>query len=203
LPKGPANLAASQTNGRLKIDHERELALSSGTLKERIAGLNQELGRTVRFYRRRGRSANWLSLFLVVAGLLASILIAIGGILFDVSSRFLGALALIPSAALLINSVIQPQARSNWNHAKKDRLNALRRELLYELSDPPNPEEIKSISRKWSQIDSGMDVAWHQTIAIDWSALTHSRLSEDSGVGTQRQRSRQIQARDEAASHRK
>jgi hypothetical protein len=123
---------------------------------------------------------------LVVAGLLASILIAIGGILFDLSSKFLGTLALIPSAAMLINSVMQPQARSDWNYAKKDRLNALRRGLLYELSDPPDPEEVKIISRQWALIDSEMNVAWHQTVAINWSALTNSRLMEDSRVGGQR-----------------
>jgi hypothetical protein len=153
-------LAAGQKDDRSEIDKDREISLSPDALKERIATLNQELDRTVRFYRRRGRSANWLSLLLVVAGLLASVLIAIGGILFDLPSKFLGTLALIPAAAMLINSVIQPQARSDWNYAKKDRLNALRRELLYELSDPPRPEEVRRLSREWTLIDSDMSVAW-------------------------------------------
>jgi hypothetical protein len=183
------------------MDEELEIPSSPDGMKERLASLHQELDRTVHFYRRRGRSANWFSLLLVVAGLLASIIIAIGGILFDLSSKFLGTLALVPSAAMLINSVIQPQARSDWNYAKKDRLNALRRELLYELSDPPHPEELKRISREWNIIDSEMNVAWHQTIAIDWSALTRSHLSEGLGMERQqRQTARQIRPLDKGVS---
>jgi hypothetical protein len=203
LPLPPPESAAGKNMTGPKIDKDREIALSPDGLKERIANLNQELDRTVRFYRRRGRSANWFSLLLVIAGLLASVLIAIGGILFDLSSKFLGTLALVPSVAMLVNSVIQPQARSDWNYAKKDRLNALRRELLYELSDPPCPEEVRRISGEWTLIDSEMNVAWHQSIAINWSALTRFRLSEDPRMESQRRQMPQITRKDEVVLSRK
>jgi hypothetical protein len=144
-------------------------------LIERAQSLNDELDKAIRHYRRLARLNYHFMLFLVWVAILASAAIAIGGILFDASAKLLGVIALVPTIATLINSVYQPQARSNWHYKKRDRLNALRRRLQFELPMEPSADNIAAISNEWTKLDSEMDQLWEKNVTIDWSAITSIR----------------------------
>jgi hypothetical protein len=141
-------------------------------LTERIEFLNTELERTTTHYRNLGRRNYGFALLLAVSALIASAAIAIGGILFDASGKVLGVIALVPAIATLIGTVLQPQGRSSWHYKKKDKLNALRRRLLYQLPESPSADNVAAIAKEWDGIDDEMNEAWEKNLSIDLSPIT-------------------------------
>lgn len=138
--------------------------------------LYQELDRTVRFYRRHGRLNKWLSLALASVAILTSFVIAIGGIIFDASGKVLGVIALLPAFVIFLNNVIQPHDRAAWCFQKKDKLNALRRYLLYGCDHTAMDAALIAISSEWSRIDAEMHELSRTALKINWAAF-ESKIS--------------------------
>jgi hypothetical protein len=133
--------------------------------------LYQELDRTVRFYRRNGRLNKWLSLALASVAILTSFGIAIGGIIFDASGKVLGVVALLPAFVIFLNNVIQPHERAAWCFQKKDKLNALRRYLLYGCDHSAMDAALIAISTEWSRVDAEMHEQSRTALKINWAAF--------------------------------
>ena len=133
--------------------------------------LYQELDRTVRYYLRNGRMNKWLSLALASVAILTSFVIAIGGIIFDASGKVLGVIALLPAFVIFLNNVIQPHERAAWCFQKKDKLNALRRYLLYGCDHNNMEAPLIAISAEWSRIDAEMHEQSRTALKINWAAF--------------------------------
>jgi hypothetical protein len=102
--------------------------------------------------------------------LAASISIAVGGIVFDLSARLLGMIALVPTGAMLVNTVYQPHDRARWHYTKRDRLNALRRRIMYELPEQLSGDDVAAVSHDWSTLNAEMDAQWYKSIRINWKS---------------------------------
>jgi hypothetical protein len=150
------------------------------SLSERAQSLHDEIAKAAAHYQCMARLNYHFSLALVWLALGASVFIAVGGIAFNVSAKMLGITALVPTIAMLVNTVYQPQSRSRWHYAKRDRLNAMRRRLKYELPERPTADNIAAVSHDWAKLDVEMDDHWHKTIQIDWNAISSLKVPSSS-----------------------
>jgi hypothetical protein len=91
-------------------------------------------------------------------GLAAAVL---GLILWDRVEKWeVGLLAAISAALVTVTRQLGLQQKANWHYRKVDGLNSLQRRLLFELPIAPSADNIASISRAWSALDSGMSKEW-------------------------------------------
>src|ERR1700719_544593 len=105
-------------------------------IQKRAERLERELSSAISHANLRARVNHWIALVLIAGALLSSAAASLGAFT-GWNNNLIGALALVPGIAALIETTLKFQSKSNWRYRKVDALNALRRRLLYELPEVP------------------------------------------------------------------
>ena len=149
------------------------------TLSDRAQSLHGEIVGDVKHYDRQAKFNYCFSLGLAWLALAATICIAVVGIGSILSAFWLGIIALVPTGAMLVDRFYQPHDRARWHYTKRNRLNALRRRLIYEAPEQLSAENVAGVSRDWETLTDVMDDEWYRTIRIDWSFISKAKSAFD------------------------
>lgn len=141
------------------------------TPEEQIERLYSELSNAVYHYRRLARRSYYFAVFLALLALVASGAAAVTGIVLKTPSEIVGLMALVPGAVAAFAAIMQPQGRANWHYRKKDRLNALRRRLIYGSPSAASSSTIAQVALAWEQINMDMNEEWEKKYTIDLSSF--------------------------------
>ena len=140
-------------------------------IQKRAERLEKELSSAISHTNRRARLNYWTALVLIAGALLSSAAASLGAFT-RWNNNLIGALALVPGIAALIETTLKFQSKSNWRYRKVDALNALRRRLLYELPEVPTADNVAAISDAWTSVTQSMELEWEKQFSLNWTEIS-------------------------------
>lgn len=147
-----------------QMEHLSEAHLRKNQLEEE---LRPEIDNEIQM----GNSNHLWSLAFMILALLATVITAIIGVFSVVSSKVVGAMALIPSLIAFAAVNLKLDGKSSWHYRKADALDALRSELLYQLPEVPTVADVRAIDVARIDLTKHMQEEWDRTLALNWSGL--------------------------------
>ncbi len=108
----------------------------------------------------------------VTAALTASLVAGIGGVFFNMDSKVLGGIALVPGFVAAIATSLKLQARANFHYRKRYILDGLWRRLRYELPDPPDAVKVAAVSSAWTELENTSEDLWEKGFRFSWEGVT-------------------------------
>jgi hypothetical protein len=133
-------------------------------IEQRKASLLEELTSAEKRYRGYAKGnyicaqvSLWLSL--ATAGL-AALLAWVPALSAQTEKWELGFVSALSGGLTLLSRLVGFQRKANWHYRKVDGLNALRRRLQFEQPLSPSPDDLASISKDLSVLDSTMSKEW-------------------------------------------
>jgi hypothetical protein len=119
--------------------------------------------------RYRSRANHWVSMVLMIIALSSSAGAGIGGLTANsIDKRTIGAVALIPASLALIANTMKFDEKAKYHNRKKTALQAIWRQLKFEMPLLPSDDEIAQISGRYSELDSRFNAEWETEFALNW-----------------------------------
>ena len=117
----------------------------------------------------RSRANHWVSMILMMIALSSSAGAGIGGLTANsIDKRMIGAVALIPASLALISNTMKFDEKAKYHNRKKTCLQAIWRQLKFELPLCPSDDDLARISSRYSELDSRFNAEWETEFALNW-----------------------------------
>jgi hypothetical protein len=134
------------------------------TLSERLRDLANDLEVGCAENRRLAKTCHFWLMVLTGVTIAASAAAGLLGLGFDVDTRIVGAVALIPGIAASILQQFKVPAKTDFHYRKWDALRALQRRLRYEMPEKPKVADVARISAALSRLEADMTLEWQKVV---------------------------------------
>jgi len=132
----------------------------------RIDKLSVELGESIGQHDRSGRRYGTIATVVRYVAVGFSSLAVILSLIPSgkIDKWMIGMVAAVPGIMALSAQIIKFQQKSNWQCRKAEAEKALRRRLLFEMSEFPTVDDVKAVAAAWDGLDATMQEEWERTI---------------------------------------
>ncbi len=143
---------------------------------KRKDALITDLNVAINFEDSRTKWNHATSFILLLLAIVASGMAAILGLGSVLSARWIGVIALLPTLLVLFERSFKFEQRGSWHKRKRNRLEDLRDQLIYQQPATPSLDQIAAINKKKHQLNYQMQQEWDTGLLLNWTAIdTHAR----------------------------
>lgn len=128
--------------------------------------------------RRIARFERFLSGKLLFFAITASGVAGIAGLTNLLSAMWVGGIALLPNLLLLYARSFKLEERASWHYRKKNRLEDLRDQILYQMPENPNLDQLAAINKKKHGLNKEMQDEWETRLSLNWSNIERHHQPE-------------------------
>jgi hypothetical protein len=146
-------------------------AMNEDEIGWRRSELSTELEKKAQRSGDLGKRNHNIVVAMAICAVICSIAAGLLGLLGVLSSKWIGAIALLPAGLTIASSTLKLQAKATWYYENEVEYRNLLRQLKYELPSPPSLEDLSALSGKLRAFATAREELWRNVLALDWSTL--------------------------------
>ena len=171
-------LLVSEVDNKLRRMQELPPGLRISEEEARKRSLLEDFRKEIGRERRLGRLERFLSGKLLFLAITASGVAGIAGLTNLLSARWVGGIALLPNLLLLYARSFKLEERASWHYRKKNRLEDLRDQILYQMPENPTWDQLAPINKKKHGLNKEMQDEWDTRLSLNWSNIERHHQRE-------------------------
>lgn len=146
---------------------------SNQETQNRRENLLADFTKDIRFSERCTKRYHVTAFLLLLLAITASGVAGILGLTEVLTAKWVGAIALLPPLLVLLERSFKFEGRGRWHKRKKNRLEDLRDQLIYQNPVEPNLDQIAAINKKKHKLNHEMQMEWDEELSLSWAGIQH------------------------------